>query len=190
MEYQHYYQLGPFTVFDVETTGMSCCRDRIVELSALRVEVTGEIDRFSTLIDPGCHISGRVSAVHHITDSMVCGAPRFQDIGLKFLDFCRGSTLVAHNARFDLGFLQESLARHGLPLWQGKTLDTLKMVKMTHPGLPSYSLQNLRRTLQLTDEFENMQAHRASADVEWTRELLQIILEKLLKQNGPGQSCL
>ena len=111
-----WFELGPFTVFDLETTGMSPVNDRIVEIAAMRVEVTGDFSEFHTLLNPGRAIPRGASRVHHITDDMVTDAPRFQHIGHDFLEFARNSTLVAHNARFDLSFLQESLARTGLPL--------------------------------------------------------------------------
>ena len=96
-----------------------------------------------------------------------------------FIKVAAGSTLVAHNARFDLGFLQESLARCGLPLWSGKTIDSVKLVRKTHPGLPSYRLQSLRTIFQL-DSAEGMQAHRADSDVRWTMQVLEVALTKAL----------
>ena len=173
---------GPFTVFDIETTGMSPVYDRMVELSAVRIETDGSRKSFDTLLNPMRRIPDRVSAVHHITDDMVYDAPVFAEIGAEFLDFAAGSILVAHNARFDLSFLQEELHRSGLPLWQGKTLDSLKLVRQTHPGLPSYSLQKLRSYFDLTT-FEGMQAHRAGADVCWTCQLLEIVFDKLYRQS-------
>ena len=142
-----WYELGPFTVFDLETTGMSPVNDRIVEIAAMRVELTGEYSEFHTLINPGRLIPHAASRVHHITDDMVADSPRFQHIGHDFLEFARNSTLVAHNARFDLSFLQESLARTGLPLWQGKTMDSLLLVRKLYPGLPS------QRTCRRTGDF-------------------------------------
>lgn len=177
-----WYAAGPFTVFDVETTGMSPVGDRIVELAALRVETDGSRRRFEQLINPGRRIPSAVSAIHHITDAMVADAPDFAQIGSDFLDFAADSVLVAHNARFDLGFLQESLHRAGLPLWQGKTLDSLRLVRRTHPGLPSYRLQYLRRYFQL-DDAPGMCAHRAGSDVEWTCQLLEIVLSGLLRRD-------
>lgn len=178
-----WFELGPFTVFDVETTGMNCIRDRIVELSAVRIDTDGGLRRFSTLVNPHRSIPCGAFRVHHISDEMVASAPDFGEIGEDFLTFCAGSTLVAHNARFDLSFLQESLARHRLPQWEGKTLDTLRLARQVLRGLPSYKLQDLRCALRLRDDFEDMQAHRASADVEWTLQLLGIILQRLLRQN-------
>ena len=178
-----WYELGPFTVFDVETTGMSPAGDRIVELAALRVDCDGSEREFHTLINPGRSIPPDVIAVHHITDEMVQGAPHFAIVGREFLNFAEDSTLVAHNAHFDLSFLQESLARTGLPLWKNKTMDSLRLIRTTHPGLPSYSLQNLRARFRL-DSDSSMQAHRAAADVEWTTQLLEIALTAAIKMSS------
>ena len=175
-----YFELGPFTVFDVETTGMSPVNDRIIQLGAVRIDKDGYISRFNSFVNPGRQIPPRLVGVHHITDEMVSAAPGFSRVGREFLEFANGSTLVAHNARFDLGFLQESLARTGLPLWKGRTLDTLRLIKSTHPGLPSYKLQSLRAIFQL-DCDDSMQAHRADADVEWTLQVLEIALTSALK---------
>ncbi len=181
-----WHELGPFTVFDVETTGMSPCGDRIVELAALRIECSGAELEFGSLINPGRLIPPRVTAIHHITDAMVADAPDFHAIGREFCDFAAGSTLVAHNARFDLGFLQESLHRCGLPPWDGKTLDSVRLLRRTHPGLPSYALQTLRVHFRLDSE-PGMAAHRAGSDVRWTARLLAIALEAALAASAPSE---
>ena len=180
----NWYELGPFTVFDLETTGMSPTNDRIVEIAAMRVDLTGEYSEFHTLLHPGRTIPPGATRVHHITNEMVADAPRFQHIGHDFLEFARNSTLVAHNARFDLSFLQESLARCGLPLWQGKTMDSLLLVRKHYPGLPSYSLQNLRGVLKLDRTEDDLTAHRAGDDVVWTMRLLETLLSRLIEQNN------
>ena len=176
-----WFELGPFTVFDVETTGMSPVNDRIVQIAAVRINRDGEISRWASFINPGRSIPPGVVAVHHITDELVASAPVFARAGREFIEFAAGSTLVAHNARFDLGFLQESLNRTGLPLWKDKTLDTLRLIKTTYPHLPSYKLQSLRAIFQLESD-DSMQAHRADADVEWTLQILSIALKAAMKQ--------
>ena len=178
-----YFELGPFTVFDVETTGMSPSRDRIIQIGAVRIDKDGYISRFNSFVNPGRKIPDSLVCVHHISDEMVASAPNFSQVGREFLTFANGSTLVAHNARVDLGFLQESLARTGLPLWKGRTLDTLRLIKTTHPGLPSYKLQSLRAIFQL-DSSDDMQAHRADADVEWTLQILEIALNAAIKSSA------
>jgi DNA polymerase III epsilon subunit family exonuclease len=118
--------------------------------------------------------------VHGISDEDVADAPSFSEVGIQFLDFAAGSTLVAHNAKFDLSFLQESLARSGRRPWSGKTMDSIPIIKNAYPGLPSYSLQNLRATFNLGDETDGP-AHRAFADVEWTLEIFEMAMQGLLK---------
>ena len=172
-----WFKLGPFTIFDIETTGMSPVYHRIVEIAAIRVDIDGVQSRYQTLINPGCSIPSRLTAVHGINDSMVKDADSFTQVGYDFMDFCYDSTLVAHNARFDLSFLQESLGRVGLPLWKGKTMDTIPLVKRAYPGLPSYSLQNLRYIFGLEDAGP---AHRAFADVEWTLDIFSMTMKRLL----------
>ena len=183
-EVNNWYELGPFTVFDVETTGMSARHHRIVEIAAVHIEKDGTMSRYESLVNPGCMIPSQASRVHHITDDMVADAPKFREVGFEFIEFVDNSTLVAHNARFDLAFLQESLVRCGLPQWRGKTMDSLKLFKQAYEGLPSYSLQNLRQAFNLQDTRPGLQAHRAAADVEWTVQLLEIAFTALLKKLG------
>lgn len=174
-----WYELGPFTIFDTETTGMSAARDRIVEIAAIKVELDGTQDRFQTLINPECRIPPQVTSIHNIKDEDVANAPVFEKAGKEFIDFADGSTLVAHNARFDLAFLQESLNRYMLPLWAGKTMDSIPVIKSAFPGLPSYSLQNLRMRFGLGTGLEGP-AHRAFADVEWTLEIFAMAMQGLV----------
>ena len=178
---KQWHELGPFTIFDLETTGLSPSRDRIVEIAAIRIEIDGAETRFQSLINPGCRIPLAATRVHNISDAMVADAPTFHDAIPKFMELASDSTLVAHNARFDLGFLQESLSRSGRELWKGNTMDTVKLTRQAVAGLPSYSLQSLRFTLGLPDV--SGQAHRAGADVEWTLHLLRKTLNALLQRS-------
>ena len=108
--------MGPFTVFDVETTGMSPVRDRIVEIGAVRVDRDGVWTRFETLVNPGMPIPYQVTRVHGIDDRMVADAPSFSDAAYRFLDFARGSKLVAQIRKaypglssYSLQFLRQAL---------------------------------------------------------------------------------
>ncbi len=174
-----WHKMGPFTVFDLETTGLSPSRDRIIEIGAVRVDADGTLSRFSTLVNPSMSISPRLTAITGITNEMVASAPHFSDVGYRFLDFCRNSKLVAHNARFDLGFLQESLARCGLPLIKGGAYDSIVIIKKAYPELGSYNLEALTRILQLPkDEFEG-HAHRAGFDAEMTFAAFAMAMKRL-----------
>ncbi len=168
---------GPFTVFDVETTGMSPQQDRIVEIAALRHETDGTVRSFHSLVNPERPIPYAAVSVHKITDAMVAGAPPFSKVAQDFLSFADGSILVAHHAEFDLAFLQEGLLRDGLPLWSGRTLDSIGVIKKVFPGLPSYSLGNLSAFFGFA--FRDGVSHRALNDVEVTSSLFGMALDKL-----------
>lgn len=113
---------------------------------------------------------------------MVVAAPLFSVIVKDFLYFAKDSTLVAHNAYFDLSFLQESLFREGFDLWNEKTMDSITIIKHAYPGFPSYSLQNLRIILGLDRREEP--AHRAFADVELTLEIFGMAMQTLLEKSA------
>jgi len=169
---------GPFTVFDLETTGLSPVRDRIIEIGAVRVELDGSVSRFQTLVNPGVPIHPRITAITGIDDDMVADAPRFREAGFKFMDFARKSRLVAHNARFDLSFMQESLARSGMELIQGGAYDSIPIFRRAYPGLSSYSLEFLRNTFPVPDNFPG-QPHRAAYDADVTFWLFSMAMNIL-----------
>lgn len=180
---KEWFELGPFTIFDLETTGMSPVYDRIIEIAAIHVDIDGTETSFHSLVNPGCPVPPQATRVNNISDAMLVDAPTFSRIAPEFMKLVHGSTLVAHNARFDLGFLQESLSRTGQRLWDGKTLDTLRLTRQAFKGLPSYSLQSLRAALNLPDCNED--AHRAHADAILTRHLLERTLSALMKLSAP-----
>ena len=139
------------------------------------------VDSFYSLIHPEPeYYQWFCQRVHGLGPCDTDDAPVFPFVWEKIAPRIEGLPLVAHNARFDLGFLQEGLARCGLPLWRGRTLDSLKLAKRCYPGLPSYRLQQLRNLLQLEDECGNDQPHRAGADVYWTMQVLKLSLERAL----------
>jgi len=177
-----WHDLGPFTIFDLETTGMSPVYDRIVEIAAIKIDCAGTQSRFHSLINPERDIPYQITKLNGITNETVADSPFFKTVGPEFHEFARGTILVAHNARFDLAFLQESLCRNGLDIWNGKTLDSIPLIKQAYPGLPSYSLQSLRQRFGLGDGFG--QAHRAYADVEWTLEIFRMTMKNLLDREA------
>lgn len=77
-----WHKMGPFTVFDLETTGLSPSRDRIIEIGAVRVDADGTLSRFSTLVNPSMSISPRLTAITGITNEMVASAPHFFRCGI------------------------------------------------------------------------------------------------------------
>lgn len=181
LEVRAWHEHGPFTFIDTETTGFSAVHHRIVEIAALRVEVDGSRSEFYSLINPRCKIPTIVQRIHHIDDLKVQKAPAFHEVAYDLLAFVEGTTLVAHNARFDLAFIQESLARSGVPLFKGKTLDTLTFFRNTYPQLKSHKLQDIRNFLKIGTEKER--AHSAMGDVIVLMESFAKTLELMMQPN-------
>ncbi len=104
-----------FVVVDLETTGTSPERDAITEIGAVKVRGGEVLGEFATLVNPGCAIPPQIIQVTGITTAMVLDAPRIEAVLPGFLEFAAGAVLVAHNARFDTGFLKAAGAPRPRP---------------------------------------------------------------------------
>ena len=139
-----------FVAFDLETTGCSAGVDRAVEVGAVRFDLAGrELGTFSELVNPGRPIPANVIRVHGITDAAVASAPPFADVLPRFMDFLADApaptVLLAHNARFDMGFVGAGLARAGLPAPPHPVIDTVRLSRRRMPAERSHSLRNCAR---------------------------------------------
>ncbi len=153
-------------LFDTETTGLAPLNgDRIVEIAALELVndlPTGQ--RFHALIDPERDIASEVSRVHGITNGDVVGKPLFADVAQPLTEFFADSKLIAHNAPFDLGFLDMEFARvDRAPLCRSRMIDTLVLAKAQFPGMPN-SLDALCRRFSIN--LSARTSHNALLDCE------------------------
>ncbi|MDT4959636.1 MAG: polymerase subunit epsilon, partial [Pseudonocardiales bacterium] len=166
-----------FTVVDLETTGGSAAADSITEVGAVRVcggEVLGE---FQTLVDPRVPITPFVSVLTGITDSMVAGAPRIGGVVPTFLEFARGSVLVAHNAPFDIGFLRAASAVQAIA-WPGfAVVDTAILARriLTRDEVPNCKLATLAAFFSAS----TAPNHRALSDARATVDVLHALIGRL-----------
>ncbi len=151
---------GVFTAFDTETTGLHPEINNVIEIGAVKFDIDGILDRFEVLINPLCPIPYEASSVNHITDQMVADCPSIDKVLPDFMNFIGSSILVAHNANFDLNFINAELKRHKMPLISNKTVDTLNLARWAYPILGKYSLQFLALKVQINVE----NAHRADDD--------------------------
>ena len=167
-----------YLVVDTETTGLDPAADKVVSVAGVWTRVQeGPFRRESFLVDPGRPIPPEASAVHHITDRHVAGAPLLAQV-LPFFQKDDFDVYVAHNAAFDFGFLP----RAGRPV-----LCTLRLARKLWPGLPKYSNQYLRYALGLeVPEAEGLPAHEALADALVTSRLLLKELACLEESPRPG----
>jgi len=164
-----------FVAFDLETTGTDPRTGAIVEIGAIRFRNGEAGERFGELIDPKTPIPPAASRVNGITDEMVQGKPRIEDVAGPFAQFCGSSPLVAHNAPFDFRFLSASIRRFRLPAPGGPVLDSLTLARKLFPGLPNYRLGTLVRHF----DFPSGVFHRAEEDSAYCGLLFVEILRRL-----------
>ncbi|HQR21917.1 MAG TPA: exonuclease domain-containing protein [Burkholderiaceae bacterium] len=150
-----------FVVVDCETTGVDE-DDTVVEIAVVRLDDGAE---FSSLINPGRPIPPMASAVHHLTDADVAGAPHLADLEGELRQFIGGRTLVAHNAAFD----SRMLPALGTAPW----LCTMRLAKHLYPEAPGFSNQVLRYWLGLAVDTRDLAPHRALADALVTAAVLR-----------------
>ena len=154
-----------YVALDVETTGFSPQNgDRVIEIGAVAIENQSIIAEFSSLIDADKMIPWRVQQVHGITNEMLEGEPKPDEVWSEFYKFIAGSILVAHNASFDIGFLRHEFALLGMSL-NNRSLCTLKMSRKLYPNLPNHKLKTVGRHL-LGESCEQMHMHRALDDAK------------------------
>ena len=153
----------PYVVFDLETTGFNATEDKIIEIGAVKV-VGGEIvDRFSEFVNPQMPIPARITELTSITDEMVSGAETIETLLPKFLAFIGDAAVVAHNARFDTGFIRAKAKEQGLNA-DFTVCDTLGMARYLMPQLGRYNLGRLCREFGV----DPGHSHRAVDDAEAT----------------------
>ncbi|MCM3625910.1 PolC-type DNA polymerase III [Paenibacillus glycanilyticus] len=149
-----------YIVFDIETTGLSIINNKIIELAGVRMREGKEIDRFSTFINPHEKIPYHIQQLTNINDDMVKDAPELEPKLREFVEFIGDSILVAHNARFDIGFIQANLKSIGMPEVTNPVLDTLELARFLHPTLKNHRLNTLSAKYKVS--LENH--HRAVDD--------------------------
>nr|WP_276545086.1 exonuclease domain-containing protein [Brachybacterium muris] len=157
-----------FAVIDVETTGLDPERERVLELAILRADEQGRpIHQWVTRFHPDGPV--RDTHIHGITDEDVAGAPRFADLAVQIGTALQGLVLVAHNAEFDLAFLQAEFARALLPMPQVSTYCTLQGSTVYLPHLRRRTLAECCAALGVTHQ----QAHSALGDAYAAAGLLE-----------------
>ena len=157
---------GDYVVFDIETTGFSPIKNRIIEIGAVKVQ-KGEItERFSAFVNPDVPIPFEIEKLTGINDGMVVDAPQIDVILPQFLEFCKDSVLVAHNAGFDMSFIIENSARLGYET-EFTYVDTVPIARILLPGQAKHTLDAVAKGLGVVLDHH----HRAVDDAEATAQI-------------------
>ncbi len=165
-----------YVVFDIETTGFSATHDKIIEIGAVKIE-NGEItDRFSSFINPEVPIPYKIEKLTSISDAMVKDAETIERVLPGFLEFAKGSVLVAHNAEFDMGFIRSKSKDLGIDK-EHTYIDTVSLSQFLVPGLSRFNLDALVKHF----EVKLSHHHRAVDDAEATADIFLKLL-KMLKE--------
>lgn len=169
---------GTFVVFDLETTGFSPIQDKIIEIGAVKVEKGKITDRFSTFVNPQVPIPFEITKLTSITDEMVEDAETIETILPQFLEFIDGAPLVAHNAGFDVGFMEQNCRYQDITP-NFVSIDTVALARVLLPTLSKYKLNVVAKALNIS--LENH--HRAVDDAGATAEIFVKFIEMLKERN-------
>ena len=165
---------GTYVVFDLETTGFSPIQDKIIEIGAVKVERGVITERFSTFVNPKIPIPFKITQLTSITDDMVVDAETIDVVLPKFLDFIGDAVLVAHNAGFDVSFIEQNCRYQEIER-EFISLDTVALARVLLPTLSKYKLNVVAKALNIS--LENH--HRAVDDAGATAEIFVRFVEML-----------
>ena len=155
--------LGDFAFIDVETTGMKPLTDRVTEIAIIRFNANGESERWQSLINPGVPIPAEIQALTGITNAMVRDAPGFFDVRENVRRLLEGAVFVAHNARFDYGFIKNEFRRQA----EAFTTDVLCTVRLSRKLYPDADGHGLDAII-FRHHLSGFDRHRAMGDTEAT----------------------
>lgn len=163
-----------YVVFDLETTGLSVIDDDIIEISGLKVRNGLILDRFQSFVHTDQTLSAFITEKTHIQASDLVSAPSFEQVMPAFKAFIDDAILVAHNARFDMGFLHEKCRFYNIDRLDNTVIDTLDLAKAVISERRSYRLGALAKSFKIP--YDEAVAHRADYDTEVLNQLFMKLL--------------
>jgi DNA polymerase-3 subunit epsilon len=168
---------APLAIVDLETTGAHPAWNRVTEIAVVEVQAGEVVSEWSTLVNPGTSIPPAIQALTGITNEMVGDAPAFEDLAQDLYERLEGRVFVAHNARFDYGFLRHEFERAGLR-FQARTLCTVKLSRRLYPQHARHSLDSLIARHGLSLGASRHARHRALGDAQAVWQFLRVAAEE------------
>ena len=155
-----------YVVFDTETTGLTPKYDRLIEIGAVKIKNGEVLERFDELINPGRKLSEKIIMLTNITDEMLEDKDNEENALKRFLSFVGDLPMVAHNASFDIGFINATMQRYDLGELQNTVIDTMSMARMLYPEWKNHKLSTLVKNLEVP--WDEDSHHRGDYDSEGT----------------------
>ncbi|MFS9145119.1 PolC-type DNA polymerase III [Streptococcus infantis] len=169
-----------YVVFDVETTGLSAIYNDLIQVAASKMYKGNIIAEFDEFINPGHPLSAFTTELTGITDDHVKNAKPLIQVLKEFQEFCKDTVLVAHNASFDVGFMNANYERHDLPKITQPVIDTLEFARNLYPEYKRHGLGPLTKRFGVALEHH----HMANYDAEATGRLLFIFIKEVAEKHG------
>lgn len=170
-----------YVVFDTETTGFYVGSDQMIEIGAVKIKKGEILDRFDEFIDPHRPLPQKITDLTCITDEMLAGHDDEEAVTKRFLEWAGDLPMVAHNAKFDIGFISAACTKYNLGEFNNTVLDTMSMARMLHPEWPNHKLTTLVRRYKI--EWDEDAHHRADYDAEGTAHAFHKMCEELDSRN-------
>lgn len=171
-----------YVVFDLETTGLYADRgDSIIEIGAVKMKNGDIIDEFNLLVNPGRKLDSKITEITGISDDMLVGKKTEKEAVLEFIDWIGDLTLVAHNAKFDISFINRAYREYNLGELKNHLIDTLGLSRYLESNHRYHNLATLVKRYNI--EWDEDNHHRASYDAKGTALIFYKMLKKLELNN-------
>ena len=165
-----------YVVFDTETTGFTPFVDQMIEIGAVKIKNGVVTDRFDELINPNRKLPDKIVELTNITDEMLEDKDTEENVTKKFIAWVKDAPMVAHNAKFDIGFIEAAYSKYNLGEFTNTVVDTMSMARMLYPNWKNHKLSTLVKNLEVP--WDESAHHRADYDSEGTA----IAFYKMAKQ--------
>lgn len=166
--------IDDYCVIDLETTGLSAKYDSIIEIGIIKIRNNTIVKEYSQLINPGFKIDNYITELTGITDEMLCGMPKIEDVKKDVLSFIENDILIGHNIVFDINFLRNNLDSY----LENDYIDTLQLSRKVYTELKHHRLKDMVIYLNLSSN-----THRAINDCISTKELYDQIKNEISDKN-------
>ena len=155
-----------YVVFDTETTGFTPYSDQMIEIGAVKIKNGEVIDRFDELINPGRKLPEKIVELTNITDEMLKDCDNEKNVTKRFMKFVGDKPMVAHNAKFDIGFISAAMNKYNMGEFTNTVIDTMSMARMLYPNWRNHKLSTLVKELDVP--WDESAHHRGDYDSEGT----------------------